>query len=288
MYIEHNFNVSINILQLNTQFPIVGVGPRPFDRINEIAYLSKDYDVLLFQEVFRWCFFYYTFSYGYGGILLTYLHKNGFFYTYTSPNPSWGQNSGLLIASKYPIISKKNMTFKNWGGIESWTSKGLIDVKIAFPVDNYPHNNIYNEKYIRFIVTHLQASGEKYRNKQIKEIHKYIRKNGYENDIIIAGDFNLDSNDREEYNYMKDTLTNIYDYYDGYDGYDDLNTIVDNNRERLDYIVIHNKKYYKFIKCKILSEYNYISDHLPQECKLNINNLNYKTYLHNISDLPNV
>ena len=276
MYITNSFNITLSILQLNTQFPIIGVGQYPYNRINEIAYLAKDYDILLLQEVFRWCFFYYTFSYGYGGILLTYLEKQGFYYMYTSPNPSWGQNSGLIIASKYPIIYGNSLTYKNYGGIELWTSKGLLDVKIAFPVINYPYNNMYYKKHIRFINTHLQANGKKYRNAQLKEIHDYIINNKYENDILIAGDFNLDSNDKNEYNYLKDTITNIYDYYnDYYNDYHDnkLNTVSSDDKERIDYIIIHNKKYMKFVKCKILNSYNYISDHLPQECILNISNI---------------
>lgn len=275
MYIDNNFNITISILQLNTQFPIVGVGSRPYDRINEIAYLAKDYDVLLLQEVFRWCFFYYTFSHGYGGILLSRLEKIGFFYMYTTPNPSWGQNSGLVVASKYPIINVNSMKYKNYGGIELWTSKGLLDVKIAFPYISYPYNYIYNEKHIRFIDTHLQAKSKKYRDAQLKEIHDYIIKNKYENDILLAGDFNLDSNNKNEYNYLKDTITNIYDYYNYYYNYYDinnLNTVSSGEEERIDYIIIHNKKYMKFIKCKILGNYNNLSDHLPQECILNISN----------------
>ena len=90
--------------------------------------------------------------------------------------PSWGQDSGLLIASRYEITDVKYIRYKSWNGRELWTWKGILSGKI--------HN-------VSFINTHLQASDIKANGNQLIELQNFIDNNFINKDnIVIGGDFN--------------------------------------------------------------------------------------------------
>ncbi|MEI7615769.1 MAG: endonuclease/exonuclease/phosphatase family protein [Actinomycetota bacterium] len=103
--------------------------------------------------------------------------------------------SGLLLLSKYPIISSNVFCYGSRAGSDIFASKGVIYAKIK--------TGEGANDYIHFFTTHMQShSYISSREKNIEELLGFvsniisddIKKNQVINPVIITGDFNVVAN----------------------------------------------------------------------------------------------
>lgn len=169
---SNSITAQINVLSWNIKMrPIVIF---PFDqqikRSKEIQLIIKDFDIVLLQEVFE------TKTY-------KYLDSSFNYVIYPSKNDKLTSN-GLMLLSKYPILSYANIYFDDCCGTDCLASKGATLAKI----------DILGDKYI-FINTHLQANEGEYNDEirlsQLKQIKTLLNLNRTINtETVIIGDFN--------------------------------------------------------------------------------------------------
>jgi len=126
-------------------------------------------------------------------------------YTYfTDPSlslPSYfGQNTGLLIFSRIPIISEHSNIFKKKGSI---TNKGFIEVTLDLSLPSIEEKE-KSDGDLHIICTHLDAVRKKLRKQQLLQISKRIEELVVmKATFIILGDFNVPS-PSVEYNELLD------------------------------------------------------------------------------------
>ena len=138
---------------------------------NIIKYLiQNDYDVICLQEVFELSTI--------NGIIsnIDIQSKYPHFLTGTMYNSFLiGENSGLLILSKYPIIFEQFVPFHKTAWPDSMASKGAL----YFSICN-----------THFITTHLQSGDEAIAYKQLKYI---LQKSPFTDKTILLGDLNVEN-----------------------------------------------------------------------------------------------
>lgn len=119
------------------------------------------------------------------------------------------ENGGVIIISKWPIVEKIQHIYNESCGSDSLSLKGFAYAKIDF-----------NGTYYHIIGTHLQSEDEyckiigfdskgvKTRKLQLEEINNFIKnKNIPKNEfVIIAGDMNIDKQNKFEYKRMLEIL----------------------------------------------------------------------------------
>lgn len=172
----------------------------------------------------------------------------------TTKKNNYMSTDGLLTATKYDIISKKNYFFKNNTSFEILVEKGIISTQVKIPKlgNVYLHN------------THLQASNfygldflcKRYRDYQHQECIDYLKKFPEDSKQIFGGDLNDDFSDKDLNKMFK-----IYNYKKN------KNKIITfpSNKTQLDYIVFNfdcDKEYKE--------EKNEYSDHYALISKINI------------------
>lgn len=166
--------------------------------------MVKDYDVLLLQEAFD---VKPVMTTTYRKDLLEKLYKVHYshkHYMNQTKNP-FKTDDGLMILSKYPLTSKEGLVFKNKGIMGDKSSrKGVISAVVDF-----------NDTKILVATTHMQASytpdqekEKKNRDLQRKEMEQWLKPQIKGMPVIIAGDFNVDS-DKAEYNDLKTLMNDI-------------------------------------------------------------------------------
>ena len=148
-------------------------------------------DIISLQEVF---------SYNCKKELKKFLESHNY-HVIMSPNTKILLNGGLLIASKYNIISYQYTIYKNYIGEDAFCQKGILYAQIK-----------YNNKYINIFNSHLNNDTpivysdvnniplvkKNQLNEFLLYFYKILEDNKYiiceKKDIIyiIAGDFNLD------------------------------------------------------------------------------------------------
>lgn len=104
------------------------------------------------------------------------------------------QDSGLFIASKYPMIVLDQVIFKKCAKADCISSKSAIMVEITLP----------NEKKVQLVNTHLQAWDEPktiaIRRAQLDQIKEMMNKyNAPGVPQFLIGDLNIDGNTTTEY-----------------------------------------------------------------------------------------
>lgn len=122
----------------------------------------------------------------------------GYFYS-TAPAHLWRRflSSGVRVYSKYPIIAKKTMFFKNCAGDETLASKGCTYCCVN-----------KNGSRVHVFATHVQAwntsKAKKVRVKQFKQLRHFIDRQRIPDSepVIITGDLNVNQFDTEEYELM--------------------------------------------------------------------------------------
>ena len=173
-----------------------------------ISKLINKYDIILFQEIHPG----HNFRCNY---IINEGYKLGLQYHYYHLGPSFISkyclSNGLLILSRFPIISTDCVSFSNSKSYDNFIEKGCIYTKIK--ISPYiPDVHIFN--------SHLQSSynkniiWENIRHTQLKELNTFIKsKCDIINDIIFAGgDFNINHFDKE-YNKLSKILEPLTDIY---------------------------------------------------------------------------
>ncbi|NBI30186.1 sphingomyelin phosphodiesterase [Chengkuizengella marina] len=125
------------------------------------------------------------------------------------------EDGGVSIMSRWPIIEKIQYVYKNGCGIDYYSNKGFIYVKIQ-----------KNDAYYHIIGTHAQANytgcgngeEESVRSTQFQELRNFvIQKNIPDDEIVfIGGDFNVNKNNDEEYAAMLEKLNVTSPEYRGH------------------------------------------------------------------------
>lgn len=230
---------SLKLLSLN-MWSVPGQRKLIFARSEAVGrkLAKKDYDLVLFQEVFT------------RGVRTTLLYHIGRGYEdryQRTPFPRL--NSGLFNLSKFEITKTGFMPFRSCGGLQCLSKKGILYMQVKLPEGELV--DIFN--------LHAQAlaltPGTVVRSNQFTQMRSYIdKKNDGTIPVIIVGDFNVDGNS-QEYGVFQQTLYDFKDVWNemnlGQPGYtwdpttnywaaDDW--IDDTGPQRLDYIWIRDGK----------------------------------------------
>lgn len=178
--------MTLNILTWNIFIVPNVLKKGQYERVPLILRWLKDntahVDVLICQEVFE-----------FQTKILNGLKDIGFtFITNNVTSTSKPLNSGVFIASKYPIVNQNFHVFENCFGSDCLASKAVVFAKIQF-----------QDTFVNLVATHLQAfdsnDAMKARQKQLSEIENFIKhQNISKNElVVIAGDFNTDQIDTD-------------------------------------------------------------------------------------------
>jgi endonuclease/exonuclease/phosphatase family metal-dependent hydrolase len=177
----------VRVLQQNCWTPLFGAGPEKEQRMEALVEAAVDYDVLLLQEVFNtWVGGFRVM--GYGGWLEDKLRAAGFSH-FVSPSPTMLtiQDSGLLIASRFPLRDVFEIVYENWTWPgEAWTSKGALGASVQVP----------GAPLMAVVVTHLNAwdgpRQQAARHAQMLQMKEQLDQHTRWSDVLIAGDMNVD------------------------------------------------------------------------------------------------
>ena len=180
-------------------------------------------DIICFQEVF---------DRKASGHLLEKLKDNYSNIVYNVAPSEIGLNSGLAIASKFPILDVSFRKFKNLAGEDALSNKGIL--RAIVDLGNGKSATIYN--------THLQAkTGEKYDNirfEELTQIQQWISADSdvsiidseYESQgVFFMGDLNLSIADeegkiKEDHSYEKGTFALGKEFHNSYYETHDIET----------------------------------------------------------------
>ncbi|WP_052866615.1 sphingomyelin phosphodiesterase [Streptomyces niger] len=119
---------------------------------------------------------------------------------YSSLTP---EDGGVTVLSKWPVLRKEQYVFKDACGSDSWSNKGFVYVVL----------DVHGQK-VHVVGTHPQstdpgcAAGEAAatRAKQFKELDAFLdaRHIPMDEQVIVAGDFNVDSRSAEYGSMLRD------------------------------------------------------------------------------------
>jgi endonuclease/exonuclease/phosphatase family metal-dependent hydrolase len=200
-------------------------------------FFRKDIDIICLQEVWNTNF---------KNKLIIFARQNNWNYAvpYNKKKYFIGENSGLIIFSKYTISEQKIHIYKNSKGTCSLSNKSAQYVKIQL--------NINRE--INIINTHLQSSHlshyQDFRKTTIKQLEELINNSPYKNSLVV-GDINLD------YDFLKKNLNNQFNFLNNYSK---IITFPLTN-DHLDHFLYFGNEYNYDINCSVLNIHN--SDHIP-------------------------
>ena len=203
---------------------------------------SSDFDIIVFEEAFD------TRA---RGILRRNLH-NLFPYMYGPANRSFlslRTNSGIWIVSKFPLEKLEEIEYTHRYGIDAMARKGAV---------MFAGN--WNGQEFQLIGTHLQADGpDEIRRAQCDEISSRLLKRHYKENVpqIVCGDFNIETDDHENYAHMLHTLHVENGVIEGqvqtsFDEIDNnLAKCVHGKKRMIDYVLVSNSKIFQSIKRRI-------------------------------------
>ncbi len=143
------------------------------------------------------------------------------------------QASGLMVFSKYPLEDFAFKEFTNGIGGDKAARKGIVGVRLT-----------KNERHAAVFTTHLQAGGKRdpsVKPDQLRECNEFMRKfvDDREDEIVVlAGDFNIRSTEREAYDEIFVHLEGAHDSYQERLG--PLTTTTRNEKQpkkRIDYLL---------------------------------------------------
>jgi len=241
---------------------------------------SSDYQVIVFQEAF---------SSKCRNILAKRLAKE-YPYQYGPVNKNsslFRTNSGLWVVSKIPLKKLEEIQFKISKGFDMVARKGAVIFQ-----------GEYEGASFQLITTHLQAdNSSEVRAKQCNEIRNHLLNKYCTPEIpqLICGDFNIDMDDRSNYQQMLQTL-------DAQNGelsgtvkvtYDEINNNLaktPNGKKRvIDYVLVRNGNLIHNIERKVQTFFSQVSgrtsnlsDHYAMEFNVNfatpVDSTNAKLY----------
>ena len=234
--------LSYNIACLPSLFNFFGKPCDRIEKLNKHIYKQRP-DIFCLQEVFS--------SSTIKSIKEYFKDK---YYIYSYNDTYIRLDSGLLIASKYPIQKKRAHIFKYSYGEDRLSHKGALAIDIMI-----------NNKRYSVINTHLNADpifgfkkkAVNIREKQIKQLKSIIKKKKLNNinNVIVCGDFNIDYSFRE----LLNPLFNVYKH-----NIINPHKIItfDEEKAQLDYILVmhqskqkYNPRYKRYINTKLSDHY---------------------------------
>ncbi len=226
----------------------------------------SDYDIIVFQEAFNMRA---------RGILKRRLQKS-FPHMYGPANMplfSFRFNSGVWVVSKIPLVKIEEIEYAHRFGIDAMARKGAV-----------MFGGNLNGQEFQLVGTHLQSdSPDSIRQGQCREMTNRLLKKHFRDQVpqIVCGDFNIETNDRDNYHYMLNTLEaengafsgNIQTSFDEIDN--TLAKRADGRKQMIDYVLIRNSKFFRSVKRKIAvriapahHKYKDLSDHYGVEAIL--------------------
>ncbi len=228
---------------------------------------DSDYDVIVFQEAFQRKARKRIFN----------QLKERFPYQTGPANQkliSCKTNSGIWIFSKHPIMEAHSIIFKNRSGVDALSRKGALIAEI-----------MVDKTHIQIAGTHLQNSGHAWiRQSQCVEFYNRLLKPFYREGVpqIVCGDFNINREKEEEYNFMLQTLRATDGELNGaqqhtYDrSQNDLHVEQGDKKDLIDYILIRDQenqfastsRQIKMIRENWASDHNDLSDHFALEAEI--------------------
>lgn len=223
----------------------------PFKRIdNIITFLNKtDADIICLQEVF---------DKNIMSRLMVELPK--YYFCHYPIKSSIIMNSGLVICSKFPILSRGRETFKDACGEDRFSEKGLIYITVK--IRNKIHTVINTHLNADAIFSSVKYSQE-IRMKQMKQVlHRMTQ---YRNDVILCGDFNIHLYN----NNVKDIIDEITTFKKYCIKSKKMITFKEENKQ-LDYIfyLSNNKVPFKYSYKVFKTDDTTMSDHYPIQLNL--------------------
>ena len=187
-YPDVSQDYTLRILSQNMWGVYLGnYGPNFQTRLARLATAATKYDVLLIQEFSLFKLFPLTLGASYMENFYQQISDHMPFSSMNNVSDSlpyfFGGNTGLIIFSRYPIISTTETVFTNYPWFEG-TNKGFQHVRIQVqrrrPV------------LLHVINTHLYASWRPWvRPAQLQEIADYKKEINQNEIMIVAGDFNI-------------------------------------------------------------------------------------------------
>ena len=178
-------------------------------------------------------------------------------------------SNGLLILSRYPILSYDSYRYKNICGSDAFAEKGIIKINVRI-------NNLIISIYDTHLNSGYDTKFNKIREKEYDEIKNFIKNDSDIN--ILCGDFNTYKSDTIAYKYMIDNL-DLKDYDFNHNTYskNENSLAKDNENDIIDYIFTqkNNDKMiltHSIDKPKEIfnNKLNDLSDHFPVICGIKI------------------
>ncbi|MDP4240064.1 MAG: sphingomyelin phosphodiesterase [Bacteroidota bacterium] len=268
---DHSFgNRQLKILSWNIyMLPYISLFNNNGERAKVIASTlqTSDYQIIVFQEAF---------SSKCRHIMAQYLAK-AYPYQYGPVNKNnlpFRTNSGLWVVSKIPLTELGQIQFSLSKGFDMVARKGSALFQGNFEGSTF-----------QLLTTHLQAdNSSEVRVKQCDEIRDHLLNKFYNPHIpqLICGDFNIDMDDRPNYQQMLQTL-------DAQNGelsgavkvtYDEVNNnlakIANGKRRIIDYVLVRNGNLIHNIERKVQTFFSQVggrasnlSDHYAMEFNVN-------------------
>lgn len=230
---------------------------------------TSDYQVIVFQEAFS-------------SKCRNILAKNllaSFPYQYGPANRNFlpfRTNSGLWIVSKMPLSKMDEFQFSRSEGFDAVARKGAVLFEGSFKGSKF-----------QLLATHLQADNSPaVRTKQCNEIKEHLLNKHYKHDVpqFLCGDFNIEMDDRPNYEQMLKTLDaengelsgNVKVTYDEVNN--NLAKIPHGKSMVIDYVLVRNaalvhnveRKVQTFL-AKVGGRSTHLSDHYAMEFQVNFN-----------------
>lgn len=248
-----NTNKSLNIMTYNIDGLFVHFNKNNYLNISNFIkdqFLNNNIDVIALQEVWL--------SY-ISNLIIDELNDLDLYISIPPTTKKYylGEHSGLMIISKYPILTSNYIEYNNCNFTCKLSKKGLQHITIE-----------YNKKIINIINTHLQSSFKNFHNlqyqstaeKQLNIIRDYCIKKKL-NEYIIIGDLNINMEYMERYLSKNKNICLKYNQE-----YKNICTFPSTN-EMLDYCLFSNIFHKNIIEYKLYDNINY-SDHLPLLIKI--------------------
>jgi len=180
-------------------------------RFMTFAQDAKDYDILLVQEVFILSVGPLKYGMEDAILLEKELIQQGFKFHTNLYNtlPYVGQNSGLQIFSKYPLVDVEYVSFHQASMHEYMNWKGAVKAKVE----------IGDGKSLTVVNVHFDSgSNANIRKSQIQDVKQLIQKIPTTDALVVTGDFNIcprTHDDGSEYSHLTETLSPLLDIFPG-------------------------------------------------------------------------
>jgi endonuclease/exonuclease/phosphatase family metal-dependent hydrolase len=225
----------MEIITYNVQSPFLGISnyeERLDLIINRIALYNAT--IILFQEVFIMSIFTMK-IFSKDNYIKTRLQKLGYSHFAQSTSTTNMQNAGLFIAGHYPIEVIDEIEYPQREADERFTTKGAIIFRIGAP----------EYKRLTIINTHLHCMNyideySRIRMEQLQQIKDTLIKHNIFDNIVICGDLNIDSINKNTYKYYE-KLMELFP--DGKDSFAPPFPITNPPDARIDYIVYYGRDF---------------------------------------------